>query len=222
MQILFLIITSLVCFGSFILAYHYYKSSGLYVYAIGGIIAANFYNIGTYPIQIGNFIFGIDSVVYSLFVFCAMVILFDYGERQLKELTYSSAAAIIFSGAIQFVSAWASFGLGTDIVWGFVSFVISAIATIIPVIASIFIYRKIKNKLNPYLILILLMIFIAVINSVIYFGFIACFGALPDSYLMVIVASYIGKAIALVFAIGAYFVCNIWKKKVKYPIKKEK
>lgn len=58
-----LCIVGVIIFGALLFLWKKWKKDALYVLAIGGACGANIYNIGSYPIVCGNFVFGIDSII---------------------------------------------------------------------------------------------------------------------------------------------------------------
>lgn len=81
MDFLYLVLTVFVIFGALILANHFWGKDALFVIGIGSAIGASVYNIEDYGIQIGNVIFGIDSIVYTVFVFILLFCFINYGEK---------------------------------------------------------------------------------------------------------------------------------------------
>ena len=73
-MILAIVITAIILF----------HKDAIFTIAIGTVIGANIYNAFTYPINIGEFVFGFDSIIYSIFLFCMFVFLVDYGKKTMK------------------------------------------------------------------------------------------------------------------------------------------
>ena len=84
-----------------LVGYHKYKMTTLYALAIGGIVNANFFHAQNYPIEFFGLPFGIDSILYTLFVFCVFVMYITEGKKQGYILAISSVVAIIISAAFQ-------------------------------------------------------------------------------------------------------------------------
>ena len=97
----------LICFFAiFILAKHFWGKDALFVIGIGGAIGANIYNINSYPLQIGNFIFGFDSIIYTFFIFCLLVMLINYGKESFNSILYSSVGSIFISAFFCWFFQW--------------------------------------------------------------------------------------------------------------------
>jgi len=175
----------------------------LFTVAIGSIIASNIYHIGNYPIQVGNFIFGLDSILYTLFLFCIIVMLVFYDEKSAKTLMYSSVASICFTAIIQFLASLATGGVQEGVVWGLVSFFVSAIATVIPILIITKLYKNLENKnLNLLANISINIIFASVVNSFMYYGTMALLsGGVSDNFGEILVGSYLGKLISLAFCV---------------------
>ena len=65
--------------------------------AIGAVIGANIYNSSAYPIEIGGLVFGIDSIVYTIFAFCLLFMYIFYGKKDMKVVLYTSMFSIFFT-----------------------------------------------------------------------------------------------------------------------------
>ena len=71
MNLLYFILFGLFIFLCSLIGGKKYRSTTLYALAIGGAVNANFFHAGFYPIDIFGLSFGIDSIIYSLFIFCS-------------------------------------------------------------------------------------------------------------------------------------------------------
>ena len=68
-NIMVLILFTVLMFIIFVIARKMFGKNALFVIGIGSVIGANLYNANDFPIAIGNLVFGIDSIIYTLFVF---------------------------------------------------------------------------------------------------------------------------------------------------------
>ena len=202
----FLIIMAIISFASFYFMYRYFKKDGAYILAIGGAVAANIFNIGAYAINGEYFVFGIDSVVYTLFIFCIAVIYYDYDKKTALNLTWTTIASIIFAGLISFVANWATNGFGSSITWSLISFIVSSFATCLAVLGMIYAIEKAKIK-NILLSMGLMIIIGSLINSFIYFGVMAILqgGDLGENFVKSLIGSYLGKFVSIVFSLFTYY-----------------
>lgn len=219
MGFIFLIIMAVISFGCFILGYKYFKKDALYVLAIGGAVAANIFNIGNFPIYVGNLVFGLDSVIYTLFIFCIAVLIMDYGKKDALSLTYTALASILFAGIVQFIASWATNGIEYGVVWGIISFITSIVATYLAVISVIAFYKWAHKKINKYLMMGIIIFIASIINSAVYFGVVAIFtGGFGNNFVGVLAGSYIGKGMCILFSVAAYYLTNRKSKTEKTKI----
>lgn len=206
-NILILFSIAVFCFGTLIIANRYFGKDALFVLGIGGAVGANIFNVGNYGIPVGDFLFGTDSIIYTLFVFCTLLCYINYGKKSVIVLTCSVMASIMFTGILQFASSWASAGIETGIVWGLASFAISVIATAVAIFFALWIFKLLKSKnCNLYLNSAVFVIVVSLINSAIYFGGVALFGQINFDLASTLSASYIGKGITLLFALVTMYV----------------
>lgn len=214
MKILFLFALSFVLYSFFCLFYKKFRKDLIYVLAIGGAVNSNIFNINDFPIYIGNLIFGVDSILYTLFVFCIIFIYFYYGKKEAQSLTYTSIASIFVGAIIQFVAYWASYGFGNELVITFSSFLISIVATIVAINLTIMFLEKFKN-LNKFVLCALSIVLASIINSTIYFSLVSIFSNLGENFVPSLLGSYIGKLIALIFSVICFIIIDFIEKKAK-------
>lgn len=217
MDFLYLVLTVFVIFGALILANHFWGKDALFVIGIGSAIGSNVYNVGDYGIQIGDLIFGIDSVVYTVFVFVIFLCLINYGEKCTYTLLFSAMGSIMLTAILQFIASWASSGFASNIIWGFASYAISVIATFVALMLSIKLFEYFQHKkINVYLNLLINILIASVINSLIYFGIVAIITGFQENFWGQLGASYLGKLMSTAFGLLTYFLCT------KLPYKKDK
>ena len=93
---------------AFIFGYYFFRKDALYVLGIGAAVSSNVYNVNAYSIDAGWLIFGLDAVIYILFVFCVMVACKDYGKKVAKAIMFSSMAGIMLTATFDFFAKWAT------------------------------------------------------------------------------------------------------------------
>lgn len=216
MAYLYLVLVAIVCFGGLLFSFHKWQLSALYCFAIGGAVNSNFFHIGDYPIFIGNFVFGIDSVIYTLFIFCVIITADKFGNKDAMKLTYSSMGAIGFAAVMQFIADWSQTGvINTDITWSLISFIASIVATLIAVVVILRVYEHLKQKnYNRYFSIGLVMLIASLINSFIYFGVVAIWnGGLAGNFGWILISSYIGKIMSICFSLFTFYLLKIIQKK---------
>ena len=182
-----------------------YRSTALYALAIGGIVNANFFNATTTPIDIFGLPFGIDSIIYTLFVFCVIVMQLTSGKREAYILTVSSVVAIIISAVIQLLATLLSTGSSTEVWTTFLGFIISAFASLVAMVVMVELIAKLKNK-NCYLVTIIALVAAIIINSGIYYplSMLAC--GMPANIGTLLLTSIIGKFFAMGISLLILFI----------------
>ena len=203
---------------AFIIGYYFFRKDSLYVLGIGAAVSSNVYNVNAYSIDAGWLIFGLDSVIYILFVFCVMVACKDFGKQSAKAITFSSMAGIMLTAIFDFFAKWATIGIAKDVIWGFVSFAISVCAIYLSISLGLWLYEKMRNKCAYFVNLGVSIVVSSVTNSIIYFGVMFIIGAdLFGNFFGTLVGSVIGKIGTLLILLCAYEVVRLLdnKKKLK-------
>lgn len=215
MDFLFLVLTAVLVFAILIVFNRFWGKDALFVVGIGCAIGSNIYNVGDYGIVIGNLVFGIDSVIYTVFVFVVLLCLKNYDEKSAFTLLYSAMGSIMLSALLMFIASWASAGFASNLIWGFVSYLISVIATFVALFTTIKLFKYFEGKnLNVYLNFLINVLIASFINSLIYFGAVAIISGFEENFLGQLGASYIGKLMSTAFSLLTYFICT------KLPYKK--
>lgn len=215
MDFLFLVLTAVLVFAILIVSNRFWGKDALFVVGIGCAIGSNIYNVGDYGIVIGNLVFGIDSVIYTVFVFVVLLCLKNYDEKSAFTLLYSAMGSIMLSALLVFIASWASAGFASNLIWGFVSYLISVIATFAALFITIKLFKYFESKnLNVYLNFLINVLIASFINSLIYFGAVAIISGFEENFLGQLGASYIGKLMSTAFSLFTYFICT------KLPYKK--
>lgn len=215
MDFLFLVLTAVLVFAILIVSNRFWGKDALFVVGIGCAIGSNIYNVGDYGIVIGNLVFGIDSVIYTVFVFVVLLCLKNYDEKSAFTLLYSAMGSIMLSALLVFIASWASAGFASNLIWGFVSYLISVIASFVALFTTIKLFKYFEGKnLNVYLNFLINVLIASFINSLIYFGAVAIISGFEENFLGQLGASYIGKLMSTAFSLFTYFICT------KLPYKK--
>ena len=215
MDFLFLVLTAVLVFVILIVSNRFWGKDALFVVGIGCAIGSNIYNVGDYGIVIGNLVFGIDSVIYTVFIFVVLLCLKNYDEKSAFTLLYSAMGSIMLSALLVFIASWASAGFASNLIWGFVSYLISVIATFAALFITIKLFKYFEGKnLNVYLNFLINVLIASFINSLIYFGAVAIISGFEENFLGQLGASYIGKLMSTAFSLLTYFICT------KLPYKK--
>ena len=209
MDFLFLVLTAVLVFVILIVSNRFWGKDALFVVGIGCAIGSNIYNVGDYGIVIGNLVFGIDSVIYTVFVFVVLLCLKNYDEKSAFTLLYSAMGSIMLSALLVFIASWASAGFASNLIWGFVSYLISVIATFVALFTTIKLFKYFEGKnLNVYLNFLINVLIASFINSLIYFGAVAIISGFEENFLGQLGASYIGKLMSTAFSLLTYFICT--------------
>ena len=195
---------------AFIFGYYFFRKDALYVLGIGAAVSSNVYNVNAYSIDAGWLIFGLDAVIYILFVFCIMVACKDYGKKVAKAIMFSSMAGIMLTATFDFFAKWATIGIAKDVIWGFVSYAVSTFAIYVSLILGIWLYEKMRYKVANFLNMGLSIFVSSAINSAIYFGIMYIIGAdMFGNFFGTLVGSIIGKIGTLIILLCAYEVVRL-------------
>jgi len=215
MNLVYFITFSLIIFLASLLGGKKYRATTLYALAIGGIVNANFFHAGTHPINCFGLPFGIDSIIYTLFVYCVIIMFIQSGKKDAYLLTFSSVIAIIISAIIEFIANVLSSGFEIIFLTTLLNFIVSALASLIAVYITFKILDLLKNKANKYIILVIGLIICLVINTLIYYPLITLINSNPSNIWILVLTSFIGKFIALISSIIAFYLMNLYDKNHK-------
>ena len=213
MDFLFFLLFGVGVFSLSLIGHKKYHNTTLYALAIGGVVNANYFHSGNYPIDCFGLPFGIDSLIYTLFAFCVMVMLLRQDKKSAYLLAVSSIIAILFSALMELAAKALA---GGDIVEAgtvFELFLISAVASVIAVIAAVETVHRLREKCNPYVCMAVGIGLITVINSTIYYTATAFLRDAGENIWMYIGTSFAGKAVALVYSLIALKILNLLQKK---------
>lgn len=204
--------------GVFLLSlvgYNKYRSTTLYALAIGGVVNAGFFHAGAYPIECFHLPFGIDSIIYTLFAYCVIVMWIKDSKQSAYLLAFSSIIAILFSATMQLVADLFSNG-SSWLTWSdFLFFVSSALSSAIAVIAAVEILEACKRKLSPYAALLLGISIISVLYGCIHYPVSILLNELPQDLWALLLAALIGRIVAILSALFAFFCIDRYEQKQK-------
>lgn len=222
MNIIYLLIFCLFGYGALLIGCKFFKVSAIYAIAIGSVVNANIFTSVSYPITVGGLTFGMNSVIYILFLFCVLIMFDDFGKKDASTLTFSSIAAIMFAAVIELITDFATGGYRVEFLIDFFSFLASSISTLVAVFLMIKLFDTLKiKKVNIYLNCFASLLVASFVDSIIYFGLINLIGStiLSVKFLLDFLALYLGKLISIAFAL---FVFYLIKKKMPEKVTENK
>lgn len=208
MHFVYFLLFSITVFLLALVGYKKYRVTTLYALAIGGVVNANFFHAANYPVDCFGLPFGIDSVIYTLFAFCVIVMFLKEDKRLAYLLAFSGIVAILFSAAMQLVADLFSENDWLQAWKTFLSFFISAIASILAVIATLETLEKLRGKINEYWCLIIGILIVTVINGGLYYPLSVLINTSPENLPVLLFTSFIGKCIALLCGLFTLFLLN--------------
>lgn len=184
-------------------------SDVLILVSIGAAINANIFNAETMPAVLHGFVFGIDSILYTLFLFTVYLKARASDIKKAKSMTITTIQAILISALIEFFARTIHNGcFSTPVLILFLNYVVSSISTVLCVWIMLFVFKKLKsvNKCLHYFICL----FIAdLLNTMIYYLIVAI---AEKKGLEVFYGSVIGKVICIFIGL-IFFIMNekFWK-----------
>lgn len=225
MNIVWLSLFGILIFLAVLLGGKKYRSTALYALAIGGAVNANFFTALTHPIEVARRTFGIDGILYTLFIFCVIVMLFEQGKKQAYLLSASSVIAIMLSAIFELVANILGNGYSHGLWDRFLDFTVSCVASIlviIPIIELIDLMMRKRWVLNKYILLHMGLVIATLINSPIYYTLASLFANKTGDLLELTLTSWMTKGLAIIFAMIAFFFMNLFDKKMKEREEKAK
>lgn len=217
MEFLFLLLTAFICFFVFIFVRKFWNRNGIFTLGICGAIGANVYNSITYPVLDFGLIFGVDSIIYTLFIFCLLTLIQDKHSNASTVLLYSTIGSILFNAIIEILATLSSQNtLDNSNLNNFIASLASAFATFVALILVIKLFKYFSNKnVNIYVNFSICILVASIINSLLYFGITTLVSQSFDlnTFWLMMAGSYIGKLLSTIFALIAWFICSIIDKK---------
>lgn len=209
MNLIYFLLFSIIIFLLSLVCYEKFRSTTLYALSIGGAVNANFFHAGNYPIMCFDLPFGIDSIIYSVFAYCVILMFLKLNKREAYILTFSSVIAIMFSALMQLVADLFTIGSCFSVWKTFLNFFVSSVASLIAVWIMLEVLNRLKKKnINDYVLLIVGMLIVSLVNSLIYYSIATWINGTPENILTLLLTSFIGKTIALACSIGALYLTN--------------
>ena len=175
MNLLFLIIFAVCVFAGVLVGYKKYFSTTLYALAIGGIVNANFFTSYFYPIDVFGLDFGIDAIIYSLFIFCVLLMYTRCGKKQAHLLCVSSVIAIVIAAIFEMFAKIFSGATEAATFIRFVTLLFSAVTTLISMCGCVelFAFIERKRKINEYIVIGGGMLINNIVSTGLYLGSVA-------------------------------------------------
>ena len=222
MGIYILIFFAVFAFSFFAFARKWHDYAMLFTFAIGCAVNANILNSVSVPVYVGNLIFSIDSILYTLFMFTVIICAKDYDIRRAKILTSSAIAAILVSAVIEFFANLSAFGYTTAMLVKFMHYVLSCLGTFVGVWIMLLAFKKLQNKnINMRIAIILCVALASIINTAIYYTGVILISGSIQNLAYVLLGSAIGKICCIFLGELAYYVnTHYWipnNLKDKYP-----
>lgn len=215
--VLFFAIFTVVCFLIVGVAIRCFPKDAVFTIAIGAVIGANIYTSLAYPIEIFGITFGIDSIVYTLFLFCLLVMHESFGKKDMKVVLYTALFSIFFTAFLFFMGNLSQSGFSTTLLVNFLSYIFSILGTYCAALVMIWLYDKFKSAgLNVYLNFLIVILLASLVNTIIYFGLsFAISGLVVENFLLLFVGSYIGKFLASLCCLVVFALHRHWQKRKK-------
>ena len=208
MSFALLIIFMFVAFGLTTLFRRWVDIPTLLGVAIGCAVNANFFTPLKYGLLVGPFIFSIEAVLYTLFMYTVVVRVLDYGYQAAKKMTFTTVAAIIISAIIELFAELAAKQQAVEAFKDFLYYLFSSIGTILGVWVMIFITIKLRKiKVSDYIILPLVIAISTIIHAAFYYGGIALVEMRGDVYtIKMLLGALVGKSVCIALADICYFI----------------
>lgn len=208
-----LIIFMFIGFGLTTLFRRWIDVPTLLAVAIGCAVNANLFTPINSPITVGPFIFSMEIVLYTLFMYTIVVRILDYGYKAAKVMTFTSVAAIVISAFIELFARLAN-EVPADVAFkDFSYYLFSSVGTIFGVWIMIYITILCrKRKISPYIIIPLAIIASSIVHSLFYYGGIALVEWRRGVYTLYMgLSAVMGKGVCILLAMLCYFINkNFW------------
>ena len=212
--ILFFSIFTILCFLIAAVAIRFFPKDATFTIAIGAVIGANIYSALAYPINIFGLTFGIDSIVYTLFLFCLLLMHESYGKKNMRVVLYTALFSIFFTAFLFFMGNLSQGGFSSALMMNFLSYIFSIVATFCAAWVMIWFYDKFKTAgLNIYLNFLIVILLASLVNTVIYFGLsVLITGLVVENFVALMAGSYIGKFVASMCCLAVFALHRHWQK----------
>ena len=201
MELFFYIFFAIFILSLAFIGIHYFKKDALFVVGIGAIIAANIYTSLSYPIDIFGLTFGMDGVIYTIFIFCILWMYIEYGRKSTKNVTLCAAASTLLTALFSFCGF--AFRDGFDAAVNIsLPYIFSVIASLFAVMLMIYLYKFLKKKkCNEYVNITISLLCGNVVNSLIYFVVSSLANGIMENVWKVTYGSLIGKTFSVILCV---------------------
>ena len=218
-----LIVFMFVAFGLTTLFRRWIDIPTLLAVAIGCAVNANIFTPLNSGVTVGPFVFSIEAILYTLFMYTIVIRILDYGYKAAKTMTLTSVAAIIISAIIEFVALVSYEGFAVSTLKTFSFYFLSSLGTIAGVWIMILLTIQLRKKnVNSYVIIPIAIITSGLIHSIIYYGGMALIEwDINDNAVAMILGAIIGKGVCIGLSVFCYFINQKWWKPLSL-ISKEK
>ena len=218
-----LIVFMFVAFGLTTLFRRWIDIPTLLAVAIGCAVNANIFTPLNSGVTVGPFIFSIEAILYTLFMYTIVIRILDYGYKAAKTMTLTSVAAIIISAIIEFVALVSYEGFAVSTLKTFSFYFLSSLGTIAGVWIMILLTIQLRKKnVNSYVIIPIAIVTSGLIHSIIYYGGMALIEwDINDNAVAMILGAIIGKGVCIGLSVFCYFINQKWWKPLSL-ISKEK
>ena len=214
MGLALLIVFMFVAYGLTTLCRRWIDIPTLIAVAIGCAVNANIFTPLNSGIVVGPFVFSIESILYTLFMYTIIVRILDYGYQEAKRMTFTSIAAIIISAFIELIAVLSINGANPESFKTFSYYIFSSIGTIAGVWLMILITIKCRSKnISSYIIVPIAIAASCLVHAAIYYGGYSLVQWKIGLYtLNMFLGTVIGKTICVALSILCYFINQkYWK-----------
>ena len=214
MSFALLIIFMFVAYGLTTLFRRWIDIPTLLAVAIGCAVNANIFTPINSGIVVGPFVFSIEAVLYTLFMYTIIVRILDYGFNDAKRMTFTSVAAILISAFIELVAVLSRDGMNVETFKSFSYYLFSSIGTVIGVWLMVLITIACRKKnVSSYLIIPFAIIAATIVHAIFYYGGYSLVRWEFKSYtLNVFLGTIIGKGVCIGLSVFCYFINQkFWK-----------
>ena len=209
-----LIVFMFVAYGLTTLFRRWIDIPTLLAVAIGCAVNANIFTPLNSGIVVGPFVFSIEAILYTLFMYTVVVRILDYGYKDAKRMTFTSVAAIIISAIIELVAVLSTNGANVETFKSFSYYVFSSIGTIAGVwMAIVIVIACRKKNISCYIIIPLAITVSTIVHAIFYYGGYSLVRWDFDDYtLNMFLGTVIGKAVCVGLSVFCYFINQtVWK-----------
>lgn len=209
-----LIVFMFVAFGLTTLFRRWIDIPTLLAVAIGCAVNANIFTPLNSGVVVGPFIFSIEAILYTLFMYTIVIRILDYGYKAAQRMALTSIAAIIISAVIEFIAMLSYEGFAVGTLKQFSFYFLSSVGTILGVWVMILITIFCRKKnVSSYIIIPLAIIASGLIHSIIFYGGMALINwSIDENAIAMILGAIVGKGVCIGLSVFCYFINQKWWK----------